>query len=374
MMPRRLSGRACSAVAQVTIWQPYADNLTTGPHVPPAGRSSVKTATLIPDESHATALAPLLRRYVQIARPDHWIKNIFVLPGAAAALAVAPESGAAAMLPFVLGLVATCLLASANYTINEFLDAQYDRFHPQKSARPGACGLLDGRIVLLQYLVLLAAGLAIAARINEPFALAGVALAAMGILYNAPPIRTKDKPYLDVLSESVNNPIRFLLGWFTVTGATLPPASALLAYWMGGAFLMAIKRYSEYRGIADPARAALYRRSFAHYSEQSLLLSGFFFALCSAFFAAIFLIKYRIEFLLLFPLIATLFTWYVAIGLKRDSAAQAPEKLHREVAFLCFAAFTFLAAAVLFFVDLPFLRALTEPYLIPTGALLSGMR
>ncbi|MGH7094113.1 MAG: hypothetical protein ACREFB_11330, partial [Stellaceae bacterium] len=173
--------------------------------------------------------------------------------------------------------------------------------------------------------------------------------------------------YLDVLSESVNNPIRFLLGWFTVTGGVLPPASVLLAYWMGGAFLMAIKRYSEYRRIGDPARAALYRRSFARYTEQSLLLSGFFFALCSAFFTAIFLIKYRIEFLLTFPLFATLFTWYLAIGLKHDSAAQAPERLHREVGFLCFAAFTFVVAAMLFFVDLPFLKALMEPHLIATG-------
>ena len=86
-----------------------------------------------------------------------------------------------------------------------------------------------------------------------------------------------------------------------MTGAFLPPASVLLAYWMGGAFLMAIKRYSEYRGIADPARAALYRRSFAFYSEQSLLLSGFFYALLSACFTGVFLIKYRIEFLLVLP-------------------------------------------------------------------------
>src|SRR5439155_24871314 len=227
-------------------------------------------------------------------------------------------------------LISVCLLASANYTINEFLDAEHDRHHPAKSGRPAAQGLIDGRLVMAEYVVLAAVGLALGAAINRPFALTGLALLVMGAAYNAPPVRTKDKPYLDVLSESVNNPLRFLLGWFAVTGDFLPPASALLAYWMGGAFLMAIKRYSEYRGIGDPARAALYRRSFARYSEQSLLLSGFFFALCSAFFTAIFLIKYRIEFLLLFPLIATLFTWYVAIGLKRDSAAQAPEKLHRE--------------------------------------------
>ena len=36
----------------------------------------------------------------------------------------------------------------------------------------------------------------------------------MGCLYNIPPIRTKDHAYVDVLSESINNPIRFLVGWY----------------------------------------------------------------------------------------------------------------------------------------------------------------
>jgi decaprenyl-phosphate phosphoribosyltransferase len=313
-----------------------------------------------------------LQTYVQIARPDHWIKNIFVIPGFAAALAVAPHAPGLHALPLALALISACLTASANYTLNEFLDAQSDSYHPLKGERPGARGLLDSRLVFLQYLLLASAGLLVAALISGAFYATDAALVVMGVLYNASPVRTKDKAYLDVLSESINNPIRFLLGWFAVTSNFLPPASVLFAYWMGGAFLMAIKRYSEYRHIADPTRAALYRRSFAYYSEQSLLLSGFFFALCSAFFTAIFLIKYRVEFLLIFPLLATLFTWYVAIGLKRDSATQAPEKLWRESAFMSFAAFTFIAAAVLFFVDLPFLHVLMEPHFISTGAALAG--
>ena len=315
-----------------------------------------------------------LRSYVQIARPDHWIKNIFVIPGAAIALAIAPSGSGLPLMALGLALVSVCLVASANYTINEYLDAGFDRYHPLKSDRPGARGILDGRLVLLQYLLLAGCGIAVASQIGRPFYGASIALLVMGLVYNVPPVRTKDKPYLDVVSESVNNPIRFLLGWFAVTGDFLPPASVLLAYWMGGAFLMAIKRYSEYRRIGDPVRAALYRRSFAYYSEQSLLLSGFFFALCAAFFAAIFLIKYRIEFLLTFPLLATLFTWYVAIGLKRDSAAQAPEKLCSERAFMCFAALTFCFAGALFFIDLPFLRVLLETHLIATGAPLPGLR
>src|ERR1700730_13792843 len=138
----------------------------------------------------------------------------------------------------------------------------------------------------------------------------------------------------------------------------------MIAYCMSGAFLMDVKRNSENRQIADPGPTALYRRSFGKYTEERLLLAAFFYAIFSAFFIAIFLVKYRIELLLTFPLLAVLFTWYLAIGFKRDSPAQAPEKLYREVAFLGFAAFTFIARAVRFFIHIPLLQAFQEPYLI----------
>ena len=51
-----------------------------------------------------------------------------------------------------------------------------------------------------------------------------------------PPLCTKDKPYLDVISESVNNPLRLAIGWAMVDPATLPPASVILAFWLGGAY------------------------------------------------------------------------------------------------------------------------------------------
>jgi len=44
----------------------------------------------------------------------------------------------------------------------------------------------------------------------------------MGLVYNVPPLRTKDRQYLDVLSESINNPLRFMLGWTAVIGSLLP--------------------------------------------------------------------------------------------------------------------------------------------------------
>jgi 4-hydroxybenzoate polyprenyltransferase len=302
--------------------------------------------------------------YVHIARPDHWVKNIFMIPGMALALALAP-GGRLSATHLVMAVASCCLIASANYTINEYLDAPFDRHHPTKRSRPGAEGRLDARMVAFQYALLAAAGCLLASHINHAFLAASVLLLVMGVAYNVRPVRTKDRQYLDVLSESVNNPIRLLLGWFAVTDLVVPPGSALLAYWMGGAFLMGTKRYSEYRRIGDPVKAGLYRKSFESYTENSLLLSSFFYALFAAFLIGVFLIKYRIELLLSLPFFAVLFTWYLAIALKADSAAQAPEKLYKEQAFMSFAAVTFAVVVVLFFIDLPFLESLMRPYYIP---------
>ena len=310
-----------------------------------------------------TALADL----VAIARPDHWFKNVFMLPGAALALVLTDDAVAPELVYLLLGVVSTCLIASANYTINEWLDAEFDRHHPVKRFRPSAAGRVSATTVYIQWAVLAFVGLTIAAAISTHFLLFSGLLLAMGLVYNVKPLRTKDRQYLDVLSESINNPLRFLLGWSAIIGDVLPPSSILLAYWMGGAYLMAIKRYAEYRFIGSAELAGQYRRSFRYYTEESLLASAFFYALCSAFFLGVFLIKYRIEFLLSMPFLAFLFTWYLVIGMRAQSPAQNPEKLYRERPFLLYVAALSCLIALLFFVHLPWLNVLVENHVLQNG-------
>jgi len=303
--------------------------------------------------------------YVAIARPDHWFKNIFMLPGFALALIMSQKTiDAATLLDIAIAILATCLIASANYTINEWLDAEFDRHHPVKKERPSVSGNLVAPLVYTQWLLLSAAGLGLSLLLSYWFLCFEVALLLMGLAYNVRPIRTKDRLYLDVLSESINNPLRFMLGWSAIVTIALPPSSIIIAYWMGGAYLMAIKRYAEYRFIGDPERAKLYRRSFGFYTEESLMVSAFFYALLAAFFLGIFLIKYRIEFLVLFPFLALLFSWYLKIGMQSDSVAQKPERLYGERRFVVYVIFLGILVTFLFFVDLPWLNILVEDHIL----------
>jgi len=307
-----------------------------------------------------------MRDYIRIARLDHWFKNIFMLPGIALAFAFKPIYSTQLIPPIIMGIFSTCLIASANYVLNEWLDRDFDKHHPVKKQRPSVRIGLRAELVYTEYLLLAGSGLAIAWFVSRLFLLLSLTLLVMGLIYNVHPIRTKDKAYLDVLSESINNPLRLLLGWAILIPDILPPSSIWMAYWMGGAFIMAVKRYSEYRFINDPARAGQYRRSFSSYTEKSLFLSAFFYANLSSFFLAIFLIKYRIEYILSFPFFALLFVWYLSLGMRPDSAAKDPEKIFRDPRFLGLSVFIAALVVALFFVDIPILHVLVNKIQLPS--------
>jgi 4-hydroxybenzoate polyprenyltransferase len=296
-------------------------------------RPGAEEAALLPQPGAAAApgWSETIASYIAIARPDHWFKNVFMAVGVVLAFfyRTAPWTPALAGM-IAWAFAATCVIASSNYVINEILDAPTDRSHPAKRLRPIPCGRVKVPLAYCQWLALAALGLGMAWLVNLPFFAAGVWLLAMGVIYNVRPIRSKELPYLDVLSESVNNPIRLLLGWFVVIPHVIPPVSLLAAYWMAGAFFMASKRFAELRWISDPQRAAAYRASFRHYDQNKLLVSMFFYATAAALFLGVFIIRYHLELILAIPLIAGFFSMYLHVVLKPDSPAQAPERLYRE--------------------------------------------
>jgi 4-hydroxybenzoate polyprenyltransferase len=216
---------------------------------------------------------------VQIARVDHWFKNAFMLLGVVLAFFYDPTLFSWSSVTLLgLAVLATCLIASSNYVLNELIDAPYDRLHPVKKSRPVPAGMIQPAGAVLEWLLLGMVGIALACLLNPYFAVAGIALWGMGVVYNMPPWRSKEVPYLDVLSESVNNPLRLFLGWFALVPDKVPPLSLTLAYWMVGAFLMAMKRLAEYRHIGNREVAAQYRKSFGYYTENRLLVGILYYA------------------------------------------------------------------------------------------------
>lgn len=303
-----------------------------------------------------------LRAHVEIARPDYWFKNVFVIPGIVIALGTVTGVDARDLaIRILVGLAATCLIASSNYTLNEVLDAPSDLHHPVKRNRAVPSGRVRPAAAYAQWLVLFAAGMGLALTITIPFALSLLALWIMAVVYNVPPMRAKDQPYLDVLTEAINNPLRMLAGWFIVTSATIAPASLLLSYWMIGCYFMALKRYAELASMGDRSVAGAYRRSFAYYTPQNLIVSIMFYAAAAMLFFGAFIMRYRLELILSFPLVALVMAMYLRVALKPNSAAQNPERLYRERGLMTAVVATTIAMVVLLSVDLPVMHRLVRP-------------
>jgi 4-hydroxybenzoate polyprenyltransferase len=304
--------------------------------------------------------------YVEIARVDHWFKNVFIIPGVIfALLADRAVLGSQLVISLVITAVAVCLAASSNYVINEVLDAPFDKLHPEKQLRPVPSGQINPTTARLLWVLLGISSLALGFTVSVYLGLSLLALLVAGLFYNLPPIRTKDLPYVDVLSEAVNNPIRMLIGWYG-TGCTLiPPISLLVCYWALGAFLMGVKRLAEYRHLDNPQLAAEYRPSFKHYNEPRLLVSLMCYATACGMLAGIFIARYHLELVLTVPPFAVFMALYLRIGLKPNSPAQNPERLLRRRSMI-FSGIA-LTAIVCFslWLDSPRLRALFTPTITP---------
>ena len=314
--------------------------------------------------ANTASLSVRIKAHLCIARFDHSIKNVFILPGIILPLSILREPITPTLIKHLgIGFLSATLIACSNYVLNEVLDAPFDKKHPLKCTRPAARGLVSIPTAYCQWLLMMILGIAIACTLSWHFALTAAGLWIMGCLYNIPPIRTKDIPYLDVLTEAINNPLRMLLGWYMVTSILVPPISLIVSYWMLGCYFMALKRFSEYREIGSPLMAGAYRKSFLRYTERSLLGSVLFYASVAMLMFGAFIMRYRMELILAVPFVALLMAMYFDLAFHPNSAVQHPEKLYRQPALMATTIITSTVFIALLYCNIPWIGRFFSPTL-----------
>jgi hypothetical protein len=244
------------------------------------------------------------------------------------------------------------------------IDARSDAHHPIKSGRAAVKYALNKKIVVMEYMGFLAGALVlgISAGHATGYVIGFYMIAAWA--YNIPPVRLKDKAYADVLLESINYPIRLLIGWMCVLPSMLPPVSIMIIGWSFGAFAMSLKRLAEYQLFANHEQAVQYRKSYSAYGVHTLIICGFVYGVSTVFGLTIFMIKYKTELMLVMPLLIMWMGWYFLMGLQHKNCIIYPERLMRNIPFFAFSIVILIAAIILIGSNIPLLHILGKPLIV----------
>ena len=131
--------------------------------------------------------------YLRLLRPRDWAKNLFLLiplffSGGLFSWDVYPA--------LLMGIVAFCCVASSIYIINDYMDLNDDRKHPEKSTRPLASGAVNPTTAIIIAVLLVIAGFFIAWWIREKFLFIIAIYFFLNLAYS---LGLKSIPILDVI-------------------------------------------------------------------------------------------------------------------------------------------------------------------------------
>ena len=286
--------------------------------------------------------------HLKICRIDHWLKNIFIVFGHAVAVVLIFKLNVTSdmIMNAALSLIPACFVASANYILNEILDAPFDALHPTKKLRGVPAGKVSVPVLWTMKVILIIIGFTLAWMWfpNRGYMVALGLLLLSGFVYNIRPVRLKDRAFTDVIAESFNNPIRLWLGWYAIVphneaaaqaagvdnwGWAWPPIAVTLAWWSFGALLMTGKRYAEYRFIADKEKSGMYRKSFKVYNEKRLIIAMITYANLFCFSAGIALTNAPelTNLIIVFPMVILAVIAYFNRAMSEVGARLEPEQL-----------------------------------------------
>lgn len=195
-------------------------------------------------------------------RPTQWIKNGFVFtPIIFSARLTNMED----LLAVAAMFVSFCLASSATYILNDYMDLEQDKHHPQKQNRPLASGAVSPRaalttMALLVCAVFLVAILAGASKVCHVFLLSYLILQ---VLYC---VRLKDVVILDVLALSTGFLLRVLGG---AAAINVSVSSWIILCTFALAILLALGKRRHEVVILGP-QAALHRPVLANYNVSLL--------------------------------------------------------------------------------------------------------
>lgn len=197
---------------------------------------------------------------LQLLRPHQWTKNLLVF---AALLATRRYSDTESVRAALLAFASFCLLSSATYVFNDWLDRERDKAHHRKRRRPIASGKVSGGAALFIGIVCVAGGLELASLVDMAVFYYGIGYLAIQVLYN---FGLKYLAVADVFTISTGFVLRAVVGAVAINVSV-----SHWLYFCTGAFALYLgfaKRRAEALSSGDQAGDT--REVLQAYGKQTL--------------------------------------------------------------------------------------------------------
>jgi 4-hydroxybenzoate polyprenyltransferase len=175
---------------------------------------------------------------LELLRVKQYYKNLLVfLPLLFAGLFFDDLS----LLLSLLGFISLCLMSSANYILNDILDREKDKFHPEKSLRPVCSGKISVFSASVIALVCASISLTIGILLSAQFFYILLIIFILTQLYS---LYFKNEIFLDILFISINFVLRAVSGSY-ILGVRISPWLIVCTFFLS--LLIALgKRKSDY--------------------------------------------------------------------------------------------------------------------------------
>src|SRR5947209_7209314 len=95
----------------------------------------------------------MLKSLIDVFRPLRWYRNVFMLFAVVLSIKLLHVNirlifSFAFLYPILISFAALCLVASANYGINEVFDVETDTYHPEKRNRSIPLGKVSPALII----------------------------------------------------------------------------------------------------------------------------------------------------------------------------------------------------------------------------------
>lgn len=195
-----------------------------------------------------------LRSLLRAVRPHQWVKNLLVF----VSLLVSHNlTNGALILNAAWSFLAFSLCASSVYLLNDLLDLEADRRHPEKRYRPFAAGDLSLALGMASIPVFLAGSVVVASLLSWNFLCILVLYFLLTVAYS---LRLKQIVLVDVILLASLYTIRILGGAVAID---VLPSSWLLSFSMFLFLSLAlVKRFSEIQSASRQRRSVINGRDY----------------------------------------------------------------------------------------------------------------